>query len=110
MANYFPSNIRFLRKLHKMNQTEFGKIISKTYGTISMWESGDREPTIEDVFLLSQHFKIPMTDLYSVDLRTVTHSSLLSEEELQLLEAFAQLTSTQQQIILNTIKEMIREK
>lgn len=108
MTSCFPINVKYLRKLHKMTQTEFGRLFGKTYGTVSMWEAGTREPTVEDVFSISQYFNIPMTDLYSVDLQTNTLYDVMTANELEMFRLFKQLTEEQQNSIINIVQSMVK--
>lgn len=63
MNNYFAENIKFLRQQYNMSQSEFGKIVGKTYSAISFWERGLREPSNEDIERICQHFNIEPTVL-----------------------------------------------
>lgn len=47
--NYFGYNLKYLRKCYHYSQHKMGEIIGKTYSAISRWESGEREPSNEDV-------------------------------------------------------------
>lgn len=63
MNNYFSENIKYLREQHNMSQSDFGKIVGKTYSAISFWERGLREPSNEDIEKICQYFNIEPTIL-----------------------------------------------
>lgn len=49
-------NIRYLRKLHKLNQVEFSHRINVSQGSLSDIESGKSKPSIETVISIHQSF------------------------------------------------------
>lgn len=56
--------IRELRKAHKMKQADLGKIISVSGGTVSSWEIGRTQPTMDIVKKLCEVFVISERDFY----------------------------------------------
>lgn len=64
MIKYFPKNLRYLRKREKVNQADIAKLVGKSVQTVCAWENGTREPLVEDVFLLAQHYCVTMEELY----------------------------------------------
>lgn len=63
IRNNFANNIKFLRCNNKLSQDELAKIVNKSRVLISQWESKDREPTMEELLKISNHFKISLDDL-----------------------------------------------
>lgn len=64
MTNNFAYNVRFLRKVRRINQTQLGEIVGKSVKNISAWENGTRLPLVEDVYVLAKYFGIDMETLY----------------------------------------------
>ena len=54
----FGSNMKFLRKQKKMTQKELGEVLGYGYTTISNYENGRNEPSIEDLKKISHYFKV----------------------------------------------------
>lgn len=50
-----------------INQTELSKIVNTTQDTISLWEKGERTPTIENLIKLSEFFSINIEELLGVE-------------------------------------------
>ena len=67
MTNNFAYNLRFLRKVRGLNQTQLGQIVGKSVKTVSAWENETRLPLVEDVYVLAQYFGIDMETLYFGD-------------------------------------------
>lgn len=63
MTLYFGRNLAYLRKLNRLEQKDIAKLVSKSLATVSMWETGKREPTVEDVYILSVFFKVDIETL-----------------------------------------------
>ena len=61
-------NIKHIRKIHKLNQEEFGARLGTVKSVISAYEIGKRTPNLEIVVKLSQEFDISVDDLLFTDL------------------------------------------
>ena len=55
------------RMARKINQTELAKIVNTTQDTVSLWEKGDRIPSIENLIILSNFFKISIEDILGIE-------------------------------------------
>lgn len=64
MTNNFAYNIRYLRKLNHLNQTQLAQIVGKSKKTVSAWENNSRTPLVEDVYVLAKYFNLDMETLY----------------------------------------------
>lgn len=64
MINNFAFNLRYLRKVNRLNQEQLARIVGKSKKTISAWENGTRLPLVEDVYVLAKHFNTDMETLY----------------------------------------------
>lgn len=80
--------LRELRKKHKLSMKEFGTIFGLSESTISLYETGKREPDISTLVRMSEYFNISVDELLG---RTFTHkinNEFISEHEKLLLNAY----------------------
>lgn len=74
----FGNNLRELRKVNKLNQSELAKKVGVSQNTISQWENGVREPETIALFLkLSEILNVSLDDLVKPN----SQSSLFSNVE-----------------------------
>lgn len=74
----FPERLRQLRNEQKMSQEELGKLLSVTKGTVSMYETGKRQPDPETTQRIADIFHVSIDYLWGrTDVR-----DLPGEEEL----------------------------
>jgi transcriptional regulator with XRE-family HTH domain len=52
------TRIKELRKKHGLNQTELGKIVGLSHGTLAGIESGNNNATTETIIKLCEYFKV----------------------------------------------------
>jgi transcriptional regulator with XRE-family HTH domain len=69
MENYFPKNLKYLRKLNEWEQVDLAKLMNKDYTTIGKWENGSRSPITEDAIRLSEIFNVSIHDLLLTDIK-----------------------------------------
>lgn len=107
MNNYFASNLKFLRNKNNMTQDQLAKKMKKDYSTIGKWESGQRNPIMEDVLKLSDIFCINVQDLIDKDL----HNTSKTFDELELLFSRNKniLTDDDKEYIKFIIEKRIKE-
>lgn len=66
---YFGKNLRYLRRKSGLTQEQIAdRLKYKSFTTIQKWESGDSQPPMTAVKILSEMFKVPMDQLYNFDL------------------------------------------
>lgn len=58
------NRIAFFRKLHRLSQTELGKICGVSRNSVSSWELNTFNPSLEAAFRLSRFFNVPMHQLF----------------------------------------------
>ena len=68
MTNNFAKNLKILRKLANESQGEVSVIVGKGHTTIGNWESGNSEPSINELLVLAAHFKVTLNELVVADL------------------------------------------
>jgi transcriptional regulator with XRE-family HTH domain len=73
--NFFPKNLRYLRKKKGQNQSELSKLVNKKQNTIGNWENSVSEPGIRELTMLSQYFGVSLEDLVASDLEAMDRIS-----------------------------------
>lgn len=58
MKDKIGKRIKEIRIENKLSQNDFGKILSVSQDTVSLWETGKSLPPVEIVVLISQTFKV----------------------------------------------------
>lgn len=71
--NNFKNNLKFLRHQNKLTQKSLGAAMGYGYTTISNYENGRNEPSINDLIKLADYFNV------SVDF-LIGHESKINEE------------------------------
>ena len=66
--NFFPKNLRYLRKKKGQNQSELSILVNKKQNTIGNWENAVSEPGIRELTMLAQYFGVSLEDLVASDL------------------------------------------
>lgn len=64
----FAENLRDLRKVNKISQKELAEILKISVKTISHWETGYSEPSISQLIILADFFKVTVDDLIKRDI------------------------------------------
>ncbi len=59
----FQHNLKMLRSAKGMSQCELAKVIHTTLKTISHWETGYSEPSIQQLIMLADIFDVTLDDL-----------------------------------------------
>lgn len=82
------TQIKALRKLNKMSQTELGDEIGITYQQIQKYESGANKVSPERFYQLADVFGISVTEFFKDELETGLNPLTLTTEEASLLNSF----------------------
>lgn len=59
----FAENLKYLRKLNKIDQTKLASALNVSAKTISHWETGYTEPSIAQLIILASYFEITIDEL-----------------------------------------------
>lgn len=59
----FAENLKYLRKLNKIDQTKLASALNVSAKTISHWETGYTEPSIAQLIILANFFEITIDEL-----------------------------------------------
>lgn len=76
MENLLGDNIKHLRRLLGLSQSEFGAQIKLTRGMIDSYESGRSTIGLPALSRISEHYHVPFELLKSRELQTFTQESL----------------------------------
>lgn len=98
-------NIKELRKEKGLTQTELAREIGVTQGAIYFWEKEVNEPTAGFLVRLAKFFEISVDELLSFE---PSRSEEIPSKNAELIALYNKLTTNQQNMILNIIKEMIK--
>ena len=63
MKNKFGSNLKLLRMENKLSQAKLANMIGVTQQCISEWEQSKIEPTLSNLWMLSDIFDISIDEL-----------------------------------------------
>lgn len=103
MDNFFAKNIKYLRKINKLDQAEFGKLFDRSIDCISTWERGIREPKTIDALRICEMYNLSLNDLINTDLSNTNDAIVLSADEIDLIKDYRRLTDSQKQAVKNMI-------
>ena len=68
MESYFPKNLKYLRKIRRINQDELAQILGCQKSTISNYETAYSEPKRATLEKISDYFSVSIPDLLGTDL------------------------------------------
>ena len=63
MENYFTKNLKYLRAEFGISQAQLAKRLNIAANTISRWETGFSEPSIQQILDLCDYFQISTDEL-----------------------------------------------
>lgn len=67
MENHFPDNLKYYRKLKHMSQSDLGLKLNISHQTVSTYEKGLRDCSLNTLIKLSEIFEISTDDLLMKD-------------------------------------------
>lgn len=67
----FSTNLKYLRKLHGLDQQSFAKKINRSVSTVSEWESGKYTPKAGILADIANMFNVKLDDMMSKDLSII---------------------------------------
>lgn len=95
---YFNTNLEYLRKRKGWTQTDLANKLGTTWGVISHWELGKRQPRMEMVGKIAELFNLPGSDIVFKDLRLEENP-----KEKELINNVRMLTPEEQEKVLAMI-------
>lgn len=95
VSDYIGTEIRVMRKSRKMTQADLAKAIGQSPSSITMYETGRREPNFETLEALADVFNVPLSSLlgYEPEIEEPGHYYLrkMIEEHEEEISTFAEL-------------------
>ena len=111
--NYFGVRLKYLRMQDKLTQTELGNALEIAKSTISMYESGKREPDFETIEKFADYFNVDMATFFpSGEIEKTADLKVdgLSPLEARLMELVRQLTDDQKEMLLAQIELLLSKQ
>ena len=65
---HLSQNIKHLRKSRKLNQTELGEAVGKSFTVIGTYEAGKSQPPLDTIIALANYFEVNLDDFVFRDL------------------------------------------
>lgn len=59
----FKENLKLLRKMRNVSQTDLANSLGVSLKTVSHWETGYSEPSIEQILLIAEYFSVTTDEL-----------------------------------------------
>lgn len=98
----FPDSLRRLRKKEGWSQEELGARLGLAKSTISMYENGTREPSLEILEAIA--------DIFNVDMNTLTDSKASAELTQEIQEYLEELrTRSEMRMLFKTARGTTKE-
>ena len=111
--NYFGIRLKYLRTQDGLTQTELGHALEIAKSTISMYESGKREPDFETIEKIADYFNVDMATFFpsgEIERTAVPKDDGLSPLEAQLMEYIRRLTDDQKRMLLAQIELLLSKQ
>lgn len=111
--NYFGVRLKYLRMQDKLTQTELGNALEIAKSTISMYESGKREPDFETIEKYADYFNVDMATFFpSGEIEKTADPKVdgLSPLEARLMELVRRLTDDQKEMLLAQIELLLSKQ
>ena len=111
--NYFGVRLKYLRMQDKLTQTELGNALEIAKSTISMYESGKREPDFETIEKFADYFNVDMATFFpSGEIEKTADLKVdgLSPLEARLMELVRRLTDDQKKMLLAQIELLLSKQ
>lgn len=79
----FADNIKRLRLQDGLLQAQLAKALGVSKSTVSMWETGERTPTLETLEEIADYFNVDLNTLWADDKKpaTIEGDGLTAEEQ-----------------------------
>lgn len=98
----FPDALRRLRKRDGLSQEELGAKLGLAKSTISMYENGTREPSLEILEAIA--------DIFNVDMNTLTESKVSASIDSEVQEYLEELKNrSEMRMLFKTAKNSSKE-
>lgn len=110
MANYFSTNLKFLRESKGISQNRLASLSGVNQTTIARWENQEIAPSIDNVEILSNVLEVDLPDLLGKDLR-IENNNYQNFNELDkiLFSKAKELSDDDKKFIINLMNKINKE-
>lgn len=98
---FFAANIKYLRSVKGVNQSDLGEAMGVTPSTVAGWETGKSSPHFQVLLKLREYFQVDLESLVYRDLQKTT-----SQENIRDIATDAGITSLVR-LLFDQLKEKI---
>lgn len=110
MSEFFNKNLKFLRTQKGLSQEKLAQMIGKDRSSITYWELGKSEPTIDNVIKISGALNVPIYDLVGKDMTNENNNEPEFNELDEVLFSKAKdLSDEDKKTIINVINAIKKE-
>ncbi|EPB8194145.1 MULTISPECIES: helix-turn-helix domain-containing protein [Bacillota] len=81
--SFFPNNLKTLRKLNLLSQSELSKLLGISRSSLSFYESGESEPTLNVLIKISKFFNVSLDYLIFKKIDSKFLTNLISYDSLK---------------------------
>lgn len=81
--SFFPNNLKTLRKLNLLSQSELSKLLGISRSSLSFYESGESEPTLNVLIKISKFFNVSLDYLIFKKINSKFLANLISYDSLK---------------------------
>ena len=92
--------LREIRAKYKLNQSEIAKITGLSQKSISNYENAQTYPNVEALIKLADYFHISIDELIGHEAKNIIDKSLMSDEDIAIIEELKNLNTIQKIKIL----------
>lgn len=110
MANYFSTNLKFLRESKGISQNRLASLSGVNQTTIARWENQEIAPSIDNVEMLSNVLDVELPDLLGKDLRIENnYHENFNELDKILFSKAKELSDDDKKFIINLMNKINKE-
>lgn len=101
-------NLRYLRKRKKLSMKELGLIFGLSESTISLYETGKRQPDNEMLVKIAEYFNVSIDYLIGHEGKNYNGDVLYTDDELKLIENYRLLSRDSQLQLIGYMKALLQ--
>ena len=117
VADYIGKEIRTMRKSRKMTQADLAAAIGQSPSSITMYETGQREPSFETLEALADVFNVPLSSIlgYEPEIEEPAHfylKEMMNKHETELTsfaEMYMNMSPEKQKLTMRVVTDIAYE-
>lgn len=98
---YLHLNIKYLRKINNLSQTQLGEHLGITNSQVGLYEKGKSEPPVSKI--------IQMTDIFKVSLQDIVFTDL-SNAKAELIESYTPSKDKDEGKMIEELNDLLRKR